>query len=737
MALSYGALGTSAYTASGGSVASAGYPSGITTDSALILIVGQKPATANSGTVTTPSGWTLQKGMDGSSPGDTGGYTTTLGADTGNTNLRVYTKNTVTGSESGTLNVTVGQNNVSWALIVRVQSDKTVRAWAFAADGGKDTSAGNVSIATAGGLDVTAGDLLIAAVCIPTDVTTPAQFSAEALSQTSTTFDAATEIAEPDSANGNDIGGLVFAARASSGGNTTAVTMSATAGGTTTNVRGPGIVLRIRAAVTYSNTLTDNLSLYDNNGKLLEYRLNANDAVLPADSATPTFISGSGTIYSRTATDAASLADSMLEFVVRLRVASDALSLTDSSQRVLQLSRALVDNLPIVDSLLAQKFFSRRTEDALLVTDGLLASRVLLRAATDSLIPTDGSLRSTFRVRMLSDVLSLNDELVANVIGGSVITATLTDFLALHDDGGTKRTWNVVATTALLPTDGESHSVAGGSSIITKTQTDNLNITDDGVTKEFTVTAEESFVLTDSSIRSALRQRVATDNALPTDSLQRVFIRVRALTDAVNVVDSFIKTIISSGATYTNTLTDTVALTDSTLKLRQLARMLTDNVTPTDEVQRSLRLSRLISDSISVVDDFFKSISSSGVVSSITKTDTITVLDSTQRTVERNRLAQDNVLLVDGTSKTAIRMRALFDSVTISDGVITVRWYSRVLAEALGVSDELLATYVPYIQYHYDVRIKLDADPPPCVLYASPTGIELGADEGILFGGYN
>ena len=258
------------------------------------------------------------------------------------------------------------------------------------------------------------------------------------------------EIAEPDSANGNDIGGLVFAARFS-GGNTTAVTMSATAGGTTTNVRGSGD----RAAHTRSSDLQQHAnrqsSLYDNNGSFFEYRLNANDAVLPADSATPTFISGSGTIYSRTATDAASLADSMLEFVVRLRVASDALSLTDSSQRVLQLSRALVDNLPIVDSLLAQKFFSRRTEDALLVTDGLLASRVLLRAATDSLIPTDGSLRSTFRVRMLSDVLSLNDELVANVIGGSVITATFTDFLALHDDGGTKRTWNVVATTALLP----------------------------------------------------------------------------------------------------------------------------------------------------------------------------------------------------------------------------------------------------------------------------------------------
>lgn len=196
--------------------------------------------------MTTPSGWTLLGSITGGNDGNTGGYTTTLGADTGNTNLLAYAKDTVTSSESGTLTVTVGGNNVAWAAIIRLQSSDDC-TWAFAVGTGKDTSAGNVSIAT-GSMAVAAGDHLIAAMVIPTDVTTPSQFSAQALSQTGTTFGTVTEIAEPDSTAGNDIGGFIVEAPVSSGSGSGAVTLTATAGGTTTNVRGPGIVLRARVA---------------------------------------------------------------------------------------------------------------------------------------------------------------------------------------------------------------------------------------------------------------------------------------------------------------------------------------------------------------------------------------------------------------------------------------------------------------------------------------------------------
>lgn len=83
-------------TAAAGTTVAPSYPTGITAGDVLVMFVGQKPATANAGTVTTPTGWTLQDSLTAA-----GGYGTTLGADTGNTNLFVYTKDTVTGAETG------------------------------------------------------------------------------------------------------------------------------------------------------------------------------------------------------------------------------------------------------------------------------------------------------------------------------------------------------------------------------------------------------------------------------------------------------------------------------------------------------------------------------------------------------------------------------------------------------------------------------------------------------------
>jgi len=283
--LSYGATGTIAYSTSGGTSVAPTYPSGITTQSCLVLVVGQKPSSANGGTVTTPSGWTLQASLTGANDGNTGGYTTTLGADTGNCNIFVYTKDTVSGSESGTLSVTVGTNNVCWANIYRIQASAEC-TWSYAAGTGKDTAGGNVSIAT-GSMSIAAGDHVIGAMVIPTDVSTPTQFSAEALSQSGTTFGTVTEVEEPDSTTGNDIGGFVIQAPVSSGSGSGAVTMSATAGGTTTNVRGPGIVLRVRATGVARELYVATSSNIASGGEATTARLTA-----PSGKSTSDFVTG-------------------------------------------------------------------------------------------------------------------------------------------------------------------------------------------------------------------------------------------------------------------------------------------------------------------------------------------------------------------------------------------------------------------------------------------------------------
>ncbi len=221
------------------------YPAAVAAGDLLVLIVGMKPSVANGGSVTTPVGWTLITSLTGA-----GGYGVTLGADTGNTNVFAYYK-VAAGTESGSLSVPLTANNVAWAQMYRLTN--ATQDWSVAGTTGSDTTAGNVSITMSADPGVTAGDFILGAMVIPTDVTTPTQFSAEAFTQTGVTFGAVTEISEPDSTLGNDIGGFVVRSSVTAGPGTAAPVMTATAGGTTTNVRGPGIFIRVRAtgAITY------------------------------------------------------------------------------------------------------------------------------------------------------------------------------------------------------------------------------------------------------------------------------------------------------------------------------------------------------------------------------------------------------------------------------------------------------------------------------------------------------
>lgn len=242
MTVTFGAHGT--YFGTGTADPTPTYPTNIGPLSELLLIVMMKPAAANGGSCATPAGWTLRGGNTGATDGDTGGYGTGLAADTGNMNLWIFSKDVVNGNESGTITVDgTGSNSIVAAIVRLRKSSHGAVTWASAV--GKDTAAGNVSITT-GAIDLAAGDFCFWAMAIPTDVTTPAQFSAHAISQTGSTFGTVTEGLEADNTSGNDMGGYTAYAAVTAGSGSGAATFTATAGGTTTNVRGPGVLIRAR-----------------------------------------------------------------------------------------------------------------------------------------------------------------------------------------------------------------------------------------------------------------------------------------------------------------------------------------------------------------------------------------------------------------------------------------------------------------------------------------------------------
>ncbi len=301
MALGTPTDGGAAYSASGGTTVSPAYPTGIQSGDCLVLIVGMKPSTANGGTIGSSgaiTGWTQREALTGA-----GGYGTTLGADTGNTNLWIYTKDTVDGTETGNLSVTVGTNNVCWGLIVRIPSGAGSFVYGTA-DGSRTTApTSGVAFTTLLTNGTTApnlqdGDMAIWAMCIPTDVLNNG-FTAPTISSTGTTFGTAVELEEPDSGNGNDIGGYVAYAEATAGSSTAAPTVGVTATGTVTNVRGPIALIRIRENV---QTLTP--SLYTNSQTFYAPTVSVGAVTL-----TPALYTNEQTFYSAEVTQPAGVQD--------------------------------------------------------------------------------------------------------------------------------------------------------------------------------------------------------------------------------------------------------------------------------------------------------------------------------------------------------------------------------------------------------------------------------------------
>lgn len=247
-AITYQSAGTIAYSAANGTSVDAAYPAAISAGDLLVMIIGMKPSTANSGSADTPTGWVALAQLTGA-----GNFGTTLTADQGNTNIFSFYK-VADGTESGTVSVTLTTNNVSWAQIYRYS--KSTGEWQVAAATGADTTtttgANGLNIPFNTNPGVTAGDQILGGHVVPTDSTTPAAFSAHALSQTGiSAWGAITEIGEPDTTNGNDLGGVSITAAVNTGTATGNPTWTATVGGSSTAAtrhKGAGVFIRMREA---------------------------------------------------------------------------------------------------------------------------------------------------------------------------------------------------------------------------------------------------------------------------------------------------------------------------------------------------------------------------------------------------------------------------------------------------------------------------------------------------------
>lgn len=648
--LSYGAAGTIAYSASGGTSVAPAYPSGIDTNSELVLVIGQKPSSANGGTVTTPTGWTLRGSLTGANDGNTGGYTTTLGADTGNCNIFVYTKDSVSGSESGTLSVTVGTNNVCWGQIIRVQKSAAGTA-AWACGTGKDTSAGSVSIAT-GAMAVASGDFVIGGMVIPTDVSTPSQFSAEAFAQTGTTFGSATEISEPDSGTGNDIGGFLCYAAATAGSGSGAVTLSATAGGTTTNVRGPGFVLRARASgvanevyvatsanVTAGGEATtqqltagsgsfttgrmwdnengsDSIDIGDDGYTELEwnlatqapaavddyfdFRVYADSSPLDTYTQTPRWTIGAGVqTYNVSLSESAAATDALSSVGTFARALSEAVTPSDTAAALGVFARTLAESVAPADSVGGGSAFAGSLGESVAPSDSMALAFITNPGLAESLTALDTVASALQGVAALTEAVAATDAPTA----AKVTNPSLTEAVSATD--------SLAGGLALLAALSESAPVADVLASVQQavaalaeslTVLDSIDADQQGV---ISVSMSESMAVAD-AVGSALTALAGlTETVTLTDQVVRNWITTAGLAETVAPSD-----VLTASRAIAAALSETAALVDSLGAIGVFSVQITEAAALIDAPQAAALLSAALSEAITP-DDIFAAIAAS------------------------------------------------------------------------------------------------------------------------------
>lgn len=241
------------YVSSGTTVYSNGNPSPATpthnVGDMLILTVGTKPDTTPA---TTPNGWTQL----GTAQGGTG----STGTDAGPMRVGVFYRIADGTAQDTTGAITITGNNVSAAQVHVFR--KTAADWDIAGVGAADTTTGaTFSVTMPSNPGLTVGDRMLAVGVIPTDVTTPAQFTNEQVSATGMTTVTLTEIVEWDSTTGSDMGGWVAQGVVATGTSTGNPTVTSTAAATNTNVAGPIYLVRLREFSPTPKTGTDTSSI--------------------------------------------------------------------------------------------------------------------------------------------------------------------------------------------------------------------------------------------------------------------------------------------------------------------------------------------------------------------------------------------------------------------------------------------------------------------------------------------
>lgn len=292
----------------------------------------------------------------------------------------------------------------------------------------------------------------------------------------------------------------------------------------------------------------------------------------------------------------ASLADSMYLARVRGKLMGDSADPTDSQYLSRLRGRVMLDNVTVTDQQLAYRLFFRlltdtvnltddfissvfggtvfqiTLSDVVTVADQILVSRYRNRSFVDPLTLIDQTLAYRLFYRLPTDTTTITDDFIKSIVGGTTITITLSDAIAVADafNVARYRNRNLVDPVAVID-----------ELIVQRRRnrgpfTDNITLSDGNVlSRERVKHLSESLAITDQQLRFLLRTLQASDTIGVTDNLLTFRLRSRDLIDSLSVFDRFDRSIIGVIVPVTvevrvrlNKVTDTVLLgQDASIRL--------------------------------------------------------------------------------------------------------------------------------------------------------------------------
>jgi hypothetical protein len=236
----------------------------------------------------------------------------------------------------------------------------------------------------------------------------------------------------------------------------------------------------------------------------------------------------------------------------------------------------------------------------------------------------------------------------------------------------------------------------------------------------------EVFSVNDALVSGVRRGVTATENVSVNDAFLRYLRFMRRTDDDLSIIDSIVQQLSGSGLIVTKVMSETVVMTDGTIRVLNWVRAQTDTVTITegetfrtiiitaneelsitDDTVKILRFRRIAQDAIELIDVFSKSVGSAGgILYARVMSDSVTLIDSAgERWTLRTSRLTDTVAPSDAALRALARVRIQGDVIELSDGNVSIRRTVRFADDPIDVPDELIRTLILDQVYNVEIRM--------------------------------